>query len=143
MLALRDNICCYRRCDLETDCEILWCEVHLNPCSTYFIGVYYRSPSSDMAYLTKLVQSLEKFPPSSNILSLGEFNLPNVNWNLVALGLNVTKVHGPDGISARMIREAAPAISGSLTNLFNFSLQPGTLPMEWKSAHVIPILNKC
>ena len=84
LLALRDNICCYRRCDLETDCEILWCEVHFNPCSTYLIGVYYRSPSSDMAYLTKLVQSLEKFPPSSNILSLGEFNLPNVNWNLVA-----------------------------------------------------------
>ena len=21
LLALRDNICCYRRCDLETDCE--------------------------------------------------------------------------------------------------------------------------
>ena len=84
LLALRDNICCYRRCDLETDCEILWCEVHFNPCSTYFIGVYYRSPSSDMAYLTKLVQSLEKFPPSCNILLLGDFNLPNVNWNLVA-----------------------------------------------------------
>ena len=37
-----------------------------------------------MAYLTKLVQSLEKFPPSCNILLLGDFNLPNVNWNLVA-----------------------------------------------------------
>ena len=84
MLALRDKICCYRRCDLETDCEILWCEVHFNPCSTYFIGVYYRSPSSDMAYLPKLVQSLEKFSPSCNILFLGNFNLPNVNWNLVA-----------------------------------------------------------
>ena len=84
LLALRDNICCYRRCDLETDCEILWCEVHFNPCSTYFIGVYYRSPSSDMAYLPKLVQSLEKFSPSCNILFLGNFNLPNVNWNLVA-----------------------------------------------------------
>ena len=84
LLALRDNICCYRRCDLETDCEILWCEVHFNPCSTYFIGEYYRSPSSDMAYLTKLVQSLEKFSPSCNILFLGNFNLPNVNWNLVA-----------------------------------------------------------
>lgn len=52
LLAPRDNICYYRRCDLETDFEILWCEVHINPCSTYFIGVYYRSPSSDMAYLT-------------------------------------------------------------------------------------------
>ena len=46
------------------------------------------------------------------------------------------------GISARMLREAAPAISASLTNLFNFSLQSGTLPMEWKSAHVIPIFKK-
>ena len=47
LLALRDNICCYRRCDLETDCEILWCEVHFNSCPTYFVGVYYRSPHSD------------------------------------------------------------------------------------------------
>ena len=42
----------------------------------------------------------------------------------------------------RMLREAAPAISESLTNLFNFSLQSGTLPVEWKSAHVIPIFKK-
>ena len=41
-----------------------------------------------------------------------------------------------------MLREAAPAISASLTNLFNFSLQSGTFPMEWKSAHVIPIFKK-
>ena len=37
-----------------------------------------------MAYLTKLVQLLEKFPPSSDILLLGDFNLPNIKWNLVA-----------------------------------------------------------
>ena len=41
-----------------------------------------------------------------------------------------------------MLREAAPAISESMTNLFNFSLQSGTLPVEWKSAHVIPIFKK-
>ena len=79
LLALRDNICCYRRCDLETDCEF-----HFNPCSTYFIGVYYRSSISDMAHLIKLVHSLEKFLPWSNVLLLGDFNLPNFDWNLVA-----------------------------------------------------------
>ena len=42
----------------------------------------------------------------------------------------------------RMLRGAAPAISESLTNLLNFSLQSGTLPVEWKSAHVIPIFKK-
>ena len=65
----------------------LWSPLVWSPfqsCSTYFIGVYYRSPSSDMAYLTWLVQSLQKFPPSSNILLLGVVNPPNVNWNLVA-----------------------------------------------------------
>ena len=41
-----------------------------------------------------------------------------------------------------MLREAAPAISECLTNLFNFSLQSGTSPVEWKSAHVIPIFKK-
>ena len=58
------------------------------------------------------------------------------------IGLNVTIAHDLDGISVHMLREAAPAISESLTNLFNFSFESDTLPVEWKFAHVIPIFEK-
>ena len=94
-----------------------------------------------MAYLTKLVQSLEKFPPSSSFC-LGILIYRMLTGTLWLIGVNVTKAHGPDGISARMLREAAPDILESLTNLFNFSLQSGTLPVEWRSAHVIPVFKK-
>ena len=52
------------------------------------------------------------------------------------------KHNGPDGISAPMLGEAVPAISGPLTSLFNYSLQSGTLPAEWKSAYIIPVFKK-
>ena len=84
LLAIREGLRCYRRCDLETDCEILRCEVHFNPCSVYYVGIFYRPPSSDMAYLAKLVQLLEKLPSLCSILLLGDFNLPNIDWNFVS-----------------------------------------------------------
>lgn len=37
-----------------------------------------------MVYLTKLFQSLEKLPSSCNIFLLGDFNIPNIDWNLVS-----------------------------------------------------------
>lgn len=84
LLAIREGLRCYRHCDFETDCEILCCEVHFNPCSIYYIEIFYRPASSDMAYLSKLVQSLEKLPSLCNILLLGDFNLPNIDWNFAS-----------------------------------------------------------
>ena len=50
--------------------------------------------------------------------------------------LNVRKSTGVDGISARMLKMAAPAISESLTRLFNTSLETGQIPSQWKEANV-------
>ena len=33
----------------------------------------------------------------------------------------------------------APAISGSLTKLFNYSLSQGVFPSEWKQANMTPV----
>ena len=58
------------------------------------------------------------------------------------VNLNVSKAHGPDGITARMLREAAPAISASLTKLFNLSIQNGQLPDDWKIGNITPVHKK-
>ncbi len=40
---------------------------------------------------------------------------------------------GPDGISNKLLREAAVSISQPLSELFNYSLSTGYFPETWKS----------
>ena len=53
--------------------------------------------------------------------------------------LDVKKATGPDRISAKLLRMVAPAISTSLTSIFNASLSQGCFPTEWKEANVTPV----
>ena len=53
--------------------------------------------------------------------------------------LQTEKSPGPDEISPRMLKLAAPYISGILCRLFNTSLRTGQLPLDWKSANVEPL----
>ena len=57
----------------------------------------------------------------------------------VLMSLDPNKACGADGISAKLLNMVAPAISQSLTSLFNASLTRGETPKEWKSAHVTPV----
>ena len=57
----------------------------------------------------------------------------------VLMSLDPNKACGVDGISAKLLKMVAPAISQSLTCLFNASLTSGETPKEWKSAHVTPV----
>lgn len=54
-------------------------------------------------------------------------------------GLSTKKACGLDGISSRLLKEAAPKISLPLSIIFNHSVNSGTLPQEWKCAKVTPI----
>ena len=53
--------------------------------------------------------------------------------------LSVWKATGPDGISARLLKECAEVIAPSLTELFNKSLTLGKVPTEWKHANIVPV----
>ena len=53
--------------------------------------------------------------------------------------LDVSKSSGPDGISARMLKQQPTSIAPSITALFNLSLQCNKPPREWKKFHVVPI----
>jgi len=49
------------------------------------------------------------------------------------------KLTGPDRISAKFLREVAPEIAESLTYIYNFSLQSGSIPRDWKQSNVTTI----
>ena len=54
----------------------------------------------------------------------------------------VTKASGPDhGISARLLKDAAPVIAKPITYLVNLTISTGFIPAEWKDARVTPIFK--
>ena len=53
--------------------------------------------------------------------------------------LDENKSTGLDGISGKLLRTVAPAISRSLASLFNFSIETGEFASEWKLARVAPV----
>ena len=103
-------------------------------------------------------QLLNEFFVSHATVDDSNFHLPpthNIHCNLLRTivasetevqnileSLDVSKANGPDGISARLLREGAPAISKSLAKLFNFSLDSHRFPSQWKRANVVPIFKK-
>ena len=58
---------------------------------------------------------------------------------LLLQNMNTNKASGIDGISAKILKIAAPCISSSLTLIFNQSILTGVFPNDWKTSKVIPI----
>ena len=56
--------------------------------------------------------------------------------------LNVCKAQGPDGIPARVLKELSHELAIPLSIVFNKSIEEGSIPEDWKKAHVIPIFKK-
>ena len=56
--------------------------------------------------------------------------------------LNKGKALGPDGISPRVLSEAAKELAPPLQILFQRSIDSSTVPEEWKKAVVTPIFKK-
>ena len=53
--------------------------------------------------------------------------------------LNHNKSFGPDGIHPKMLSSLSDYLSEPLAVIMNASLREGSLPKDWKEAHVIPI----
>ena len=56
--------------------------------------------------------------------------------------LQLGKASGPDEISNHILKKLATPLSGPLSNLSNFSLATGKVPLLWKEANVTPIFKK-
>ena len=56
--------------------------------------------------------------------------------------LDVSKAHGHDGISVKMIKICADSIAHPITLIFQNSLAAGTFANDWKKANIVPIHKK-
>jgi len=53
--------------------------------------------------------------------------------------LDVRKSVGPDGLSARFLKEVAEQIVTPLTKIYNKSLESGVVSQSWKCSNVTPV----
>ena len=53
--------------------------------------------------------------------------------------MSMHKATGADGLSTKILKMAAPAISSSLAKLINYCIDNGCFPSAWKLAKAIPI----
>ena len=54
-------------------------------------------------------------------------------------GLDPYKASGPDGVSARLLKECSRAVTDGFVLLFNASLSQGKIPDDWRHALITPI----
>jgi hypothetical protein len=73
---------------------------------------------------------------------LTEITVTEDDVSKALLHLKPDKAFGPDGISPRLLKEARPSITRSLSRLFNMSLLLEVFPSAWKKANVCPIYKK-
>ena len=81
---------------------------------------------------------------SSKVPTNVQFHIPPVSEQWIykqLMSLDCKKATGPDGLSTRLLKCGAPAISQSLSYLMNFSIQSGKMPSMWKEAKVTPIFK--
>jgi len=60
----------------------------------------------------------------------------------VLMKLNVKKSFGPDGISAKVLKNCHASVAPILCHLFNLSLESGTIPSIWKTSNIVPLPKK-
>lgn len=79
--------------------------------------------------------------PDNNISGAG-FSFDDISVDTVfrhLSSLDVRKSAGPNGLSARFLKEIAVEIAAPLAHLYNLSLQQGIVPREWKQSHITPV----
>ena len=78
----------------------------------------------------------EYITPTQHSFSVKETNNSAVHKLIQSLPLN--NGSGLDGISCRLLKEAAPIITPLLTFIINLSISSGIFPDDWKIARVSP-----
>ena len=89
-------------------------------------------------------KSKTRLPDILTARAAQNFVLQKVSTNFVLKELSrlkVTKASGPDGITARRLKDAAPVIAKPITYLVNLTISTGLIPTEWKDARVTPIFK--
>ena len=73
---------------------------------------------------------------------MGEITVDSKGAFKLLNGLNVNKASGPDGLSARVLKECSSEIASILALIYNESLAQGTVPDIWRQANVALVFIK-
>ena len=73
---------------------------------------------------------------------LSHFTITTEEVQNILKYLNVSKAHGPDDISAHMIKLCADEICEPLKIIFQTIIDTGIFPEQWKEANVTPVHKK-
>ena len=83
-LAVRNTILSVRRKDLESNAEMLVCEIiHPENKKKLLAIVFYRPPDTDLNYIKQLKKSLQLVHNTNKfdqVIICGDFNLPHIDW---------------------------------------------------------------
>ena len=80
-LACKNTTVC-KHIELDTDCEVVACEIKLSNRSPLIIAALYRPPYNDIEYMENLCDSLNRIITTYNnptIWLAGDLNLPNID----------------------------------------------------------------
>ena len=93
---------------------------------------------------TELDETQATFPPDITLPehSLNSLSTSPFEVETMLKSLQLGKATGPDAINNRVLKELAKPLSFPLSDLFNFSLTSGKVPLIWKEANVTPIFKK-
>ena len=82
LIAMWDTVKVFPREDLLCDSELLFVEILASGNRKVNLGVFYRPPKSDINPLLNLQTALDSvlWTPNSDLLLLGDFNMPEINW---------------------------------------------------------------
>ena len=88
----------------------------------------------------KIFQFYRKLGVTSNSFQFSKVS--EVDVEKLLKGLNVTKSTGCDNISAKFLKDGANVVASPITYVINLSIQTSTVPMDFKTARVVPLYKK-
>lgn len=84
VLVVRDEILStHWNCDAHS--ELLWVNIWYRKNKSFTFGVFYWLPNNSVEPLVDLSASLDEFNDSAEIVLVGDFNLPEIDWNTISV----------------------------------------------------------
>ena len=83
LLAIKSDLHCVRRYDLEVNTEMLACELRISNSRCLLFAVFYRPPDIGEGFLEEFRRFLNNVSISgiADIIITGDFNFPSVDWS--------------------------------------------------------------
>ena len=80
--------------------------------------------------------------PKHQLPTMEDISISTEGIQKLLLQLNPSKAAGPDAIPPSVLTELAQEVAPILQIIFQHSLYSGTLPTNWLSANIGPVLKK-